>query len=630
MKRSTRVAALLIAVCFASFSVTAMDIAGNLTGVSYWRTPRFKNAMLSAQQWMPAKWIIANAEKWNNGDPDVVLDLDPVHGYPTQLPTQAGYEGERYWRSLTMEGIYIESYPFGTFTLLFEGTGEVRLERLVSHTVTGNGGTTSYEFDVTRNNAKTFQANQNQNPCVRGISVYITRSEKSDPIRNIRLIIPDANGQTSYVNDFEKQPFRPEWLKDLLVFKSIRFMNWVNVNRNRDSLWTERVQRGAPFQGTRAPHVYSDNNNNALINPVREVAYEYMIELCNIIQRDMWINIPCNANDDYIRNLAQLIDDHLEPHLNCYVEWGNEVWNGIFVGLGYQQALGTKMGLDNSNFAYTYMTGKIDNIFKDVFDNPNRVRSILSGQKSTPFILKKRVEGLGIAKANPWGFKPYAVAETAYFGLNGLTMEDKALYDEFNKAAVAAGNVKRLAYEGGAGKGKGPAMYDLYKNTLKDLEAYFDTFNQFTVFGRWDVNGNWGSKEYVGQTEAQAPKFRALKEYSITHGQVTQAAIDAFDFDEHANPIIDGASPVAPPHRVYRTGALQAPGILVRQKGSRLVVTGVFSDGLQMLNGKGQIVNTVFAKHTGGGLSIDISSLAAGMYHLRDRQSGAIVSVPIQ
>jgi len=629
--RKIFVSFLLITVFFTSH-IAAMEVIGNLTSVNYWRTTRFKNVMLSAQQWMPATRVISHEEKWNNGDDSVVLDLDPAHGYPTQLPYQDGYDGVRYWRTITMEATYIESFPFGTFTLLFDGTGDVVLERTMApDTVTGTGGTTKHEFTLTRNNVKTFSSMANRNPCVRGIAVYIIRSEASDPVRNIRLIIPDANGGTSYVDNFEKQPFREEWLRDLLPFTAIRFMNWVHANSNRDSLWSERVQRGAPFQGTRAPHVYSVNKNNLLINPIREVAYEYMIELCNIIQRDMWINVPCNANDDYIENLAKLIADNLDPKLNCYVEWGNEVWNGSFVGLGYQQALGTELGLANSNYAYTYITGKIENIFKSAFDNPARVRSILAGQKNQPFILKKRVEGLGVAKANPWGFKPYAVSETSYFGTGGITADDKAKYEAFNQEAINAGNVKRIAYEGGCGAGKGDALYGLYNTALSTFEQYFDTFSQFTIFGRWDMNGNWGAKEYVGQPLSEAPKYRALIEYMIDNGQVTQAYINNFDFDANANPInFDDPTNIG----IHPTYTVQKSTVMtLSRKGNQIQVAlqqgqnKSSLSSLQLFNNRGQVVREISLSAPVNRVSFDISHIAPGTYFLKARGVNEVMPV---
>ena len=60
------------------------------------------------------------------------------------------------------------------------------------------------------------------------------------------------------------------------------------------------------------------------------VAWEYVIQLANIMTKDVWINIPHKATDDYIRNLGALFKSQLKPDLTIYVEYSNEVWNGIF------------------------------------------------------------------------------------------------------------------------------------------------------------------------------------------------------------------------------------------------------------------------------------------------------------
>lgn len=43
-------------------------------------------------------------------------------------------------------------------------------------------------------------------------------------------------------------------------------------------------------------------------------------------KKDIWINIPHAADDEYVTNLAKLIKDKLDPSLKVYVEYSNEVW----------------------------------------------------------------------------------------------------------------------------------------------------------------------------------------------------------------------------------------------------------------------------------------------------------------
>ena len=41
---------------------------------------------------------------------------------------------------------------------------------------------------------------------------------------------------------------------------------------------------------------------------------------CKYNKADLWINIPHMADKDYIRSLAKLIKNQLNPELNVYVE----------------------------------------------------------------------------------------------------------------------------------------------------------------------------------------------------------------------------------------------------------------------------------------------------------------------
>lgn len=49
-----------------------------------------------------------------------------------------------------------------------------------------------------------------------------------------------------------------------------------------------------------------------------------MIQLCNSMHLDAWINVPARADDDYIRNLASLWKAGLDKDLNVYFEYSNE------------------------------------------------------------------------------------------------------------------------------------------------------------------------------------------------------------------------------------------------------------------------------------------------------------------
>jgi hypothetical protein len=61
--------------------------------------------------------------------------------------------------------------------------------------------------------------------------------------------------------------------------------------------------------------------------------------------RNMWINVPYLASDDYILNMAQLINTTLRPDVKVYVEYSNEVWGNQFPGGIYSQIQGLAYNL---------------------------------------------------------------------------------------------------------------------------------------------------------------------------------------------------------------------------------------------------------------------------------------------
>lgn len=95
-----------------------------------------------------------------------------------------------------------------------------------------------------------------------------------------------------------------------------------------------------------------------------------MVALCNETQRDMWINVPHLATDDFITKLAQLIrygSDGFDPYtsdqatptypplatnLTVYVEFSNEIWsNGYSFPQGnWAQTQATALGITKAQF----------------------------------------------------------------------------------------------------------------------------------------------------------------------------------------------------------------------------------------------------------------------------------------
>jgi Secretion system C-terminal sorting domain len=135
-------------------------------------------------------------------------------------------------------------------------------------------------------------------------------------ITNLKLLRPGYHNRSGDV-------FRQEFINAVSHFPVIRFMDFVNTNNSNPDFpevtdWSNRVSPSdALFDG--AP-------------------WEYVVELANITGKDIWINIPVAATDDYIRSFAQYLKDNVHEGGRIYFEYSNEVWNPGFTQYDYNVA----------------------------------------------------------------------------------------------------------------------------------------------------------------------------------------------------------------------------------------------------------------------------------------------------
>ena len=472
-----------------------MQIACNLWFFADWATDLpFVDAMKSCRPW---KTIAADRPlDYCDTNADVPVD---ENGYPLEIPYSDGKSPLQRVLTLTLVELPKDMYPNGKFTLLFEGKGELRLGWDGGNkSVEGKGGTTKYEFDVNITGPKS-----------RGLLVDMPRSEKGDHIRNIRLIMP------GFLDTYEKQPFHPLFLEMVKPFCSLRFMNWGGAMDGSKVKWSKRTKK------------------NAFSQQAGGMAYEWMIELCNMLNQDPWICCPYMADEEYQRELAKFIQAQLKPGLKVYIEWSNEMWNGFAPTLyNYSAGMGSRvLKLDSDrakgNYKYNvYASLQMFKIFDEVFQNDHkRYVKTLSVQPGN--VAQTELEALSDPKVNPDGVKIDAAAVASYFGfvdagktedvlkqIAASAVEEVAKMKELRQLADEAG-VDLTTYEGGSATdnttaSRHPEMYNIYRDYLDGIASYVTMFNQYTVCGR---GGKWGAKEYLTQPLAETPKYRALVDY---------------------------------------------------------------------------------------------------------------------
>ena len=351
-----------------------------------------------------------------------------------------------------------------------------------------------------------------------------------------------------------EDPWNPQFLKEVAIFKSLRFMDWDNTNGSMREKWGER------------PHK-SDRKQNP-------VAYEWMIDLCNRQHADLWVTLPHRTVThaigdrpcDYALRLCLLVktgvdmgEVDLQPLLDrlarmkpeeliaaggkksceplsseqkLYVEYSNETWNGMFKQAHYCCDEGEALGLDKNPWTagFRYHAWAAIRIFRAadlVFgaESP-RVVKVLATHIANSWITGQHLLVLADPKLNPWGLKASAVAAAPYFGhkVDGAAPDAvDQLREAIRQCAEQSAKQRKLsdgaglkliAYEGGqhvlksaTAINRSPAMHDLYLEYLREMSKYYSHFSHYCHVGRAGDHGAWGAIEFTGQPVSEAPKY---------------------------------------------------------------------------------------------------------------------------
>ncbi|HEY1380424.1 MAG TPA: hypothetical protein VGF55_26720, partial [Gemmataceae bacterium] len=305
----------------------------------------------------------------------------------------------------------------------------------------------------------------------------------------------------------------------------------------------------------------------------RGVAWEYIAELANVSHKDIWINVPVGATDDYVRQLATLFKNLLAPDRAVYIELSNEMWNGNYSETGANKdaavaevAAGMASGHasnlmlpgetgKNADGTWTYQwewafrrqarrTKEISDIFASVWgaDAINgRVRVVLASQIVNGYIPQTQLSWLNQTFGAPSKYL-YALAGAPYFYVGSADQQTNLTADQVLSALsasidanakyvqdysrwAAAYGLKLVAYEGGpdtfgpnnvaAKKAASldPRMKDL---TVKALSQWFGAGGgvmNWYVAGPTDYDtqyGAWGTTNSLDNLNA--PKMQGIRQ----------------------------------------------------------------------------------------------------------------------
>lgn len=267
----------------------------NLHPVEYWdQANYFGDVMMEAHAWQ---------KNWADYQAADNFTVD-ARGYPTNMPG-----GVSPAAKVTLDDA-------GRYTLRWTGAGTVRLKEVDAADVA-------------------FISEDLSGPIKERVYEKLTPNTESElaqvlveslPVSDIELWAP---GYAPAMGAEPDKIFHDSFLARISEDVSIlRFMDWGYTNHSKQTTWADRRQ----------PDWFTQT---------RPTAYEYMVELCNATDTDLWVCVPHQVDDDYVRRLATLLHTGmdngvqtgpaLKPGLKIYIEYSNELWNTEFSQSTYAQ-----------------------------------------------------------------------------------------------------------------------------------------------------------------------------------------------------------------------------------------------------------------------------------------------------
>lgn len=491
-----------------------MDIATNMSGFADWVPERpLRNRMKHVRPDFVA--FDDACFCWSNGNENL-LAMRP-DGYPERVPQMVNGVPNKVRYVVSTENANL---PPGQYVLLYDGQGDIALWGNATAVSNAPG---RIQFDVVGPDIVVF---------------HINASQQADPVRNFRLL----RLEDEFVN-LDENPFYDVFLEKIAPFKALRFMDWGATNHNPVRHWHERTPLDYFTYAT-----------------PQGVPYEVMIQLANQAQKDVWVCVPHAADDDYVTRMAEMFRDQLDPSLNIYLEYSNEVWNWIFDQAHYNVA--TAPANLNYGRAMAEKAGRVFRIWHQAFGSQkHRVKRVLGLQAGFNYLNEHILAQLD---PNEWDYG----SPTSYISLDhsdsanpalhaGSTPEDiianaRAHWAEFRPAVrqdywnVQLFGKEIVNYEGGqhfVGNVFGvpypyqqamwdaqysPGIYQLYDDMLDTIRAWgsrlFGNFSlasaQESVYGSWGVLGHIDVQPPYMQT---APKYQALLDNICQGGSVQTA-----------------------------------------------------------------------------------------------------------
>ena len=437
---------------------------------------------------------------------NVAMTLNPwgTYQYPWKTDPSLTFSADGYPLENASTMTYLYGYPNGQYQFSYTGSATL--------TVTGAGSLNAPP--VTANGVTTGSFTVLITPTHPLLGFNVTNIDPNNPMDNFKVVDPQYTLNSTQV-------YTSAFLTRLAPFSLLRFsIGWNNTANNVGLVnWSDRV----------LPTDFLQEGPNGL-------AYEYIIGLANLTHKDIWISIPYMASTEYVTQMAQFFAANLDPGINLYLEYSNEVWNGGTGPLNYVKTAALanpslipttdQTALVLQEAAYQIVTD--GEIFRNAFGaSASVVKPVLAGFISDPTAFTTALQYVQQTFGPPSQYlsdisiAPYIFMSNSLDN-SSLTMD--ILFASLNQnlsiqMAAAAQSVQignsfglpTVAYEGGQSLSpwntygvvtnswlkytaqRDPRMYTLYQNLIKDWQLIGGGFLSFTAQYFYSRNsGFWG------------------------------------------------------------------------------------------------------------------------------------------
>ena len=369
---------------------SAAAMAFGLRGIVDWSVQQpFLDVFKTARPWhahTDSQWGVYMAEDL------AAMNMLDTDGWITDIPADV----DRIETFILTEMPAEATYTSGQYRLSYDGEGDINITgaEIVSR---GNG---EIWFDYVPD----------------GDSMVTISIGSTDPqnngnyLRNIDVV------KQEHIPAYEAgQVFNPHWLDIIDDAHALRFMDWQETNDSTLVRWSDHPQVN--------DYTYHGG-----------VPVEVMVELANATGTDAWLNIPWNADANFIREFATYVRDNLNPDLRAHIELSNEVWNWMFdQAQDASQAAQVRFGQDLGDGwmqEYGARSAEMARILDDVYaGSEDQLVKVLATHTYWPGLENAMLnapnwQALGGANDAPFlSFDTYSI--TGYFG-NSLGTDEKA------------------------------------------------------------------------------------------------------------------------------------------------------------------------------------------------------------